>query len=139
MIHKRTVSIISDPSNKTKQRWNAAHYTQIKVSVDPETATAFKNACAAADVSMASVLSKFMADYTQQSLKEKPPSDPFATRRQRRNTIKTIISQMEKVALAEECYRDNIPENLQGSKRYDDADQSLAAMHEVIELMSEIY
>jgi len=105
----------------------------------PETADAFKAACAAAGVSMASVLSKFMADYSQTPIKSKTSNDIFATRRKRRGVIKDIISQMEQLALAEERYRDNIPENLQNSKTYDAADQSVSVLYEIIDLLGEIY
>jgi len=52
-------------SNTVKDRWNASHYTQIKVSVNPDTATAFKEACAVNGVSMASILSEFMDEYNE--------------------------------------------------------------------------
>jgi hypothetical protein len=51
-------------SNETKARWNAAHYTQVKVSVKPEVAEAFKNRCRADGVSMAAELSRFMSGMT---------------------------------------------------------------------------
>ena len=133
------VRLIPSRSNESKQRWNAEHYTQIKVCIMPETADAFKAACAAAGVSMASVLSKFMADYSQTPIKSKTSNDIFATRRKRRGVIKDIISQMEQLALAEERYRDNIPENLQNSKTYDAADQSVSVLYEIIDLLGEIY
>jgi len=46
---------------------------------------------------------------------------------------------MESLALAEECYRDNIPENLRGSVRYEEADQSVDTAYEAIDLLREIY
>jgi len=145
------------PSNASKDRWNATHYSQVKVSVKPEIAATFKEACSSAGVSLASVLSKFMIDYSQNSNisglehlmkklpfcehchKAKQPEAPYETRRLRRAAVKAIISQMEQIALVEECYRDRIPENLQGSKVYDVADESVALMQEVIELLEEIY
>ena len=139
---------LSNPSNDAKQRWNNAHYTQLKISVNPETAASFKAACAAAGVSMASVIVKFMNEYSNTLSHDKPPTkvssqsvptDAFSTRKKRRVAVKAIISQMEQLALAEECYRDRIPENLQGSQTYDAADQSVAVMHEVIDLLSEVY
>ena len=50
-----------------------------------------------------------------------------------------IISQMESLAIAEERYRDNMPENLHGSLRYEDADRSVDAANEAIERLREIY
>jgi len=126
-------------SNESKQRWNAAHYTQVKISVNPDIAAAFKDACAAAGVSMAAVLSSFMADYSQTVIKDKLPADPFATRKQRRRFAKNIMTRMEQLADAEIRYRDNIPGNLQGSIRYEAAEQSIAAIQDVLELMEQIY
>ena len=102
---------------------------------------------------MASVLQSFMEEYNQSNfkleqemaipateiLKEQAPKDPFATRKQRRVAVAAILIQMEQLLFAEERYRDNIPENLQGSKWYEGAETSIAVMNEVIDLMSEIY
>ena len=55
---------MSDLATKAKARWNAANYVQLKVSVRPEIAAAFKAACAASGVSMAGELSRFMAEYS---------------------------------------------------------------------------
>lgn len=50
-------------SNKAKQDWNASHYKQVKVSVKPETAGAFKAACVKRGVSMAGELQRYMQRY----------------------------------------------------------------------------
>ena len=113
-------------------------YTQIKVSVDPETALEFKKSCNAAGVSMAGVISKFMADYSQ-TIKHKPPGDPFGTRRKRRGVVKNIILQMEQLADAEERYLYNMPENLRNSVNYETAEQIISVMQETIGLLEEIY
>jgi hypothetical protein len=128
-----------NPSNASKQRWNAANYVQVKVSVKPELAAAFKAACAMAGASMASVLSGFMTGYSQHPSKRNPPTDPYATRKQRRRAVEAIISQMELLTLAEECYRDNIPENLKNSVRYENADQSVDAAYEAIDRLRDVY
>jgi hypothetical protein len=128
-----------NPSNEAKQRWNDSHYTQMKFNIKPDIAAAFKDACAAADVSMAGVISGFMAEYSQLSPKCKTPADPFATRRLRRKFIKGLILQMEKLMSAEERCRDNTPDNLQGSKWYEAAENSIDVIHEVIDLLGEIY
>jgi hypothetical protein len=38
-------------TNKAKTRWNAEHYTQIKVYIDPGVASDFKRKCQSEDVS----------------------------------------------------------------------------------------
>jgi hypothetical protein len=123
----------------SKDRWNAANYTQIKASVNPEIAAAFKAACAANERSIASVLSGFMVEYSQTSVRALPASNPYDTKRKRRKALKAIISQMELLMEAEEAYKENIPENLQNSKWYEAAEQSLMLMEETIDTMGDIY
>ena len=130
---------MSKPSNSVKDSWNAAHYKQLKLSVNTDLAAEFKVACADKGISMASVLSEFMADYCQMPLKAPTTGKPFDTRRKRRNAVKNIIAQLEQLVLAEESYRDNIPENLQGSMRYDAAQQSLDQLQEAVGLLEEAY
>ena len=126
-------------STESKQRWNAEHYTQLKISIKPEIAESFKATCAASGVSMASILSKYMADYSHAPCKKKVPADPYATRKKRRGIVNGILSQMEQLAHAEKQYRDNIPENLKNSMTYDAADQSVSVLYEVIDLLQEVY
>jgi len=130
---------MTNPANASKQRWNSRNYVQVKVSVRPELALAFKDACLAADASMASVLSGFMASYSKQPVKTEPVINPYATRKMRRKAVDFFITQMESLTLAEERYRDNIPENLQGSARYEEADRSVDAARNAIEQLREIY
>jgi hypothetical protein len=130
---------MSKPSNAVKDRWNASHYTAIKVSVNPDIAAAFKAACADKNLSMASVLSNFMAEYSQSASNLKPVSESPSTRRKRRAIVKGMIIQMAQLIAAEEAYRDNIPDNLQGSKWYIAAEHSLDMMQEAITILEDIY
>ena len=70
--------------------------TQVKVSVDPEIASSFKKACVSSNISMAAVLSQFMADYSKSLVKQKGKPD-YSTRRRRRSAIKKIIEQLEEM------------------------------------------
>ena len=155
------MSLLADSlSGSTKDRWNASHYVQVKISTKPETAASFKAACAAADVSIASVLSKFMTEYSQNNgasghngangsrqaprlcrtcYKANLDVSPFSTRRKRRAAIKAIISQIEQIAAAEKTSRDNIPKNLQESDVYEASDESLGLLVEVKDLLADIY
>lgn len=135
----RAVGMMNSSPHAAKQRWNAANYTQVKASVKPWLAEAFKEACLASGASMASVLAEFMASYSRQPKRAAPSVDPYATRKMRRKAVQSIIAQMELLALAEECYRDHIPENLKGSVRYEDADRSVATAYDAIDLLNEIY
>ena len=107
---------------------------QVKVSVAPDVATAFKSACAASSVSMAAKLSQFMADYSKITQSRKTSQD-FSTRRQRRNAIKKMIKQLEQIRSSEEEFCDRIPDNLQSSIVFDRADELIALLDEVIELL----
>ena len=122
-----------------KQRFNSAHYTQVKISVKPETAAAFKDACAASAVSMASVLAGFMNQFSGISAEKKGYSPDLSTKRQRRAAVRNIIQQLERVKDNEEFYMDNIPDNLQGSIRFESAEICVSNILEAIELLESTY
>jgi len=125
-------------ANQAKARWNAKHYTQVKVSVDPELASAFKSACEEAGKSMASVISAYMAGYIAAPA-SKPPVDTLSTKRKRRNAVTALIGMMEQIRDAEERSMENIPENLHGAGAYEAAGESISVMEEILELMGAIY
>ena len=116
----------------------AAKYTQIKVSVDSDIVTAFKKACISLNVSMASVLSQHMADYSKSVIKPKGVPN-YSTRRRRRAAIKRIIEQLEQMKNWEESVRDNTPENLQGSSAYDAAEEAVSSLEEAIDVLAEFW
>lgn len=112
-------------------------YTQVKVSVDSVIASAFKVACTTANVSMASIISKFMADFADIAVRRKKLEPDYSTRGQRRKSIQRILHQLEQIKFCEEQYRDRIPENLQGSEVYDRAEELVSALDEAIESLSQ--
>ena len=126
-------------SNETKQRWNEARYTQVKVSVPSELAAAFKAKCAADGVSMASILSRFMSEVTSGRHAVNKPIDPYKTRPQRRKALNTMIAQLGSIMDAEQFYLDNITENLQNSRFYDAAERSIFAFDEALSVLTEAY
>lgn len=125
-------------SNKSKQEWNAAHYAQIKISVNPELAAVFKSKCAASGVSMASVLVKFMGKYTKSTIVPKPCAT-YCTRRLRRAGVNRIIRQLYMIKSAEENYNSNIPANLRESINADNSDEAIAVIEDVIEQLESAY
>jgi hypothetical protein len=142
------------PSNKAKQRWNAAHYTQVKVSVNPNIAAAFKATCAENGNSQAYVLSTFMSDSSRSTEHERSsPAEEvrplsssktettgsLETRKKRRAAVKEIAARLEDVLAAEERFYDNVPDNLQGAKWHEASETSISAMQEVLELLFDIY
>jgi len=121
---------VTSPSDRLPQ----ARYTQVKASIDTMIASAFKEACAASNVSMAAELSRFMADYASSPAKRKAAPD-YSTRRRRRTAIRAIIKELEIMRSCEESVRDNMPENLQGSAAYDTAEEAVSSLEEAIEAL----
>jgi hypothetical protein len=132
-------------SNASKQKWNAANYTQVKVSVPTELASAFKSACSSADTSMAKVISDFMKSYC--SKHDPSPtktaavwhSGNISTRPLRRREAAKIARHLEDMRDAEEDYMARMPENLQGSSRYDSAEQSVESLTDAIAALEAAY
>jgi hypothetical protein len=125
-------------SNQAKMRWNDAHYVQVKVSVQPEIAAAFKAKCLADGVSMASVLSHYMAQHCDAAKQNAPPAD-YSTRRKRRTAVKRILRELEQIKAAEELLISNAPENLQTAPVYETADQYASALEETIGSLTDVY
>jgi len=63
----------------------------------------------------------------------------LSRRQLRRREVSSIVSRLEDVLSAEERYRDNIPENLQGSVRFDDACAAIDMLEEAIDLLGDAY
>jgi hypothetical protein len=107
---------------------------QVKISVDKEIASAFKKTCADSNVSMAATISKFMAEYTGTAANRRHMPD-YSTKRQRRAVIRKYIKGLEQIKDHEESYRDAIPANLEGSIVYENAEEAVAMLEEVLELL----
>lgn len=64
--------------------------------------------------------------------------------KERRKNIQGIADQLEELKgnleliQEEEEYRDNIPENLQGSERYEKAEEACAALSEAVDNLDDI-
>jgi hypothetical protein len=125
-------------SMQAKERWNSAHYQQLKISIDPELASAFKEACSLSGVSMTSKLSQYMSEYSGIAIKHKR-SPEYTTKRQRRAAVKSIVQQLKSIMAAEKQCLENIPENFRESSNFESADESVSLLEEVIELLISIY
>jgi len=113
-------------------------FKQVKVTVATNVATAFKGACAASNVSMASELSQFMADYSEAGLaKRKLPHD-YSTKRQRRSAIRKLALHLGQIRDCEEKYRDRIPENLCNSTVYERAEEFISCLDTAIDALDSI-
>jgi len=111
--------------------------TQIKVTVEPAIAAAFKSCCIDNGVSMASILSDYMRKYSGMT-QSNTSSGSLSTRRQRRTEIAKVIQRLKKVLESEQKYISRIPENLQCSVVYETAEQWANILEETIELLSEL-
>jgi len=136
---------LSSAATRAKARWNAANYVQLKVSVYPEIAAAFKAACAAAGVSMAGELSRFMAEYAAGEATNKTATsraagtDSASTMKKRRKAVRDVTEVLEQVRDAEERFIGNAPENLQSAPVYESAEQYVAVLGDVIDQLGAIY
>jgi len=138
------VILMPNPSNASKQRWNAANYTQVKISVGKNIASTFKAACTAAGVSMASVLSQFMAEYGAVQVMPKSSSKAAAdsstpTKKKRDKAILEAISQLKWACEAEGQSMENIPDNLRGAGNYETSEERIARMEEAIDILECLY
>jgi hypothetical protein len=128
------------PGWKAKGAAGINIYKQVKVAVPADVAVAFKKACALGNVSMASKLALFMADFSGSKLHLKGgPQPDYATRRKRRAAISAILKQLELIKSFEEQYMENMPENLQRSSSYEKADEAVSGLDEAIELLASVY
>jgi len=107
--------------------------------VKPEIAAAFKLNCLAQGVSMAGEITRFMIERNGGVSKNKPSTDMLGTRQKRRKAVNRILEQLEKIIDAETQYLENIPLNLHNSRNYETAEQTVSALEEVIDLLSEAY
>jgi hypothetical protein len=113
---------------------------QVKVWADPDIASSFKEACRATGVSMASELTKFMADRTGtlRNIRTKEESRT-KDRRKRRKEVGLVIRMLESIYDAEEAYKDAIPANLMGGSAYDAAENTLESLEQAIDLLRDAY
>jgi hypothetical protein len=121
-------------STTSKDAWNRNRYTQVKFYVLKDLASGFKSTCTTRAVSMASVLSKHMADFCSLSLPIKQSND-LSTLPKRRRRIQMLIHELELVLDAEQTYQENIPESF--SSRIEASEERISSLEEAISQLSE--
>ena len=115
-------------------------YKQVKVRADPEVAALFKAACSASGVSMASELTKFMAERTDAMKSANNKAiDRITNRGGRRRETKLIVGRLEEIRDAEEAYMLAIPENLQNGPAYEAAENAVDLLEQAIGLLQEAF
>ena len=130
---------MGNTSNAAKQKWCKENLTQVKVSVPPEIAAAFKAKCQANGVSMAGELSCFMSGRSRENPPRKIAALAVATRPQRRKAVGALVQHLEKILDAENGYIDSMPPGIDGSIRRDAADETVAALEEALDILSGAY
>ena len=129
-----------DNHYESRKRWNAANYKQINIAVLPALATSFRAVCEQNGVPMREVLIEFIATYTAAvPATKKQANKSYAVRGDRRKSVDAIISQLEMIRDAEDEYKENIPENLKNSSRYEAAEQAVAALDEAVEKLMDAF
>jgi hypothetical protein len=109
--------------------------TQVKFSIDADIVASFKTRCLAAEVSMTSVIRRFMTDYTP--VRDVTLKSLTHTRSLRKKTVIDIIGMLNNALESEADYRDSIPE--QFTQRYETADQTSERLEEAISCLEEAY
>lgn len=126
-------------SNAAKQKWLSSHYAQVKISTKPETAAAFKAACAAAGATMAGTLSEFMIKYAGLPGRTNGLPVSVKTLKDRRKAAVFVRNIIAALLDAEEKFIGNAPENLCESARYELAEERVSKLHEILETMDDVY
>ena len=112
---------------------------QLKIWVDKEAVAAFKAACKVAGVSMSGEVSRFIAEQIDKKQANRQTGPILSTRRDRRKETNAVIQRLEDIRDAEDAYKWNIPENLQGGTAYDSAEQAVDLIEQAIDLLSEAF
>ena len=112
-------------------------YKQLKVSVDPDIASKFKDSCAKSGVSMAAKLLEFMIDFSNIKTTNKQQPD-YSTKKKRRAAVQAIIKQLEQIKDSEQDYQGRIPDNLQGSFVFDNSEEFIENIDSAIEILENI-
>ena len=129
-------------ATKAKRKWNSEHYTNVTVAMNPELAAKLKNDCKEKCVSVSSVITTLVAGHLDTGipgLKGIPQKKAPDNRGRRKRELLKHIAAIEDICSGEEQYLDNIPENLQGSVRYENAENSIEHLYSAIEELREVY
>ena len=129
-------------ATRAKRKWNSEHYTNVTVAMNPELAAKLKEDSKEKGVSASSVIKELVAEYLNAKVpaaKEKPQSKAPDNRGRRRRELLKHIAAVEDICSGEERYLGSIPENLQGSVRYENAENSVEHLRCAIDELKEAY
>lgn len=129
-------------ATKAKRKWNSEHYTNVTAAMNPELAIGLKAHCREKGISVTSVITELVAGYLDAGIpapKERPQKKAPDNRGRRRRDIQAYIAAIEDICNGEQAYMNNIPENLQGSVRYENAENSVEHLLAAIDELKEAY
>ena len=131
---------MTDRGYEHRKEWNAKNYKQLNVALPPNLAEAFKAACASRGETARQVVVRLISDFTEEPIKPRgTDAEPYGTRGKRRKAAGLLLEQLKAICDAEEAYRENIPENLQGSVRYANAEKAVGLLADAIEAMEDAF
>jgi hypothetical protein len=113
----------------------------MKFSLNPTVADAFKSVCEKRGLSMASVVSDFMCNFsdTYHATPIKPKQDKTATRKLRKKEMRSIITSMAAIHDKEAELLEKTPENFRDSDAYAETERIVEALETALELIIEVY
>jgi len=129
-------------ATKAKRKWNNEHYTNVTAAMSPELAAELKSRCKENSVSVTSVITELVAGYLGAEVpapKEKPQKKAPDNRGRRSSELWKHIAAIEDICSGEEEYLSNIPENLQGGVRYENAENCVERLRSAIDELKEAY
>ena len=132
---------MSVASTAAKQRWNKAHYSEIKASLKKDLVEQFKAKCKEDGTSIASALAALMSEYCGRAPQPKGRKKalPHDTRPNRRKAASIIAGQLDDILHNETMCRGNIPPNLQEGIRAESSDHSIEKLGEALDAIREAY
>ena len=131
---------MSDSRYESRKRWNATNYKQLNIAIRPTLFEEFRTACKQNGISMREALISLMSSYIDappapQNSKDKDYND----RGRRRKAVSSIVNQLSIIRDFEEDYKDNIPDNLRNSSRYEAAEKAIEALEEASEILESAF
>ena len=63
----------------------------------------------------------------------------MSTRSKRRNALRHLREQLERILEGEECYMNNMPDNFRNSEAYENAAECISQLSEALDLLDSAY
>ena len=113
---------------------------QVKITIEPEIAEAFKTACTNKGVSMTKELTRLMSDHARIATRDQFKNKGLIENRGgRRKELNKLIARIEAIRDAEDEYKNRIPENLQSGSAYESVEQTVEAIDQAIDWLHEAF